>query len=31
MIGDKANVCKYFTENYQPANIFKNWKVLDEK
>lgn len=27
--GDKYNVCAYFKETYNPANIFKNWYKID--
>lgn len=31
ILGDKSNTCMYFKEEYQPANIFANWKVTDAK
>lgn len=31
IIGDKSNTCKYFQENYNPSNIFSNWKSIDAK
>ena len=29
ILGDQANTCNYFQENYNPSNIFHNWKVID--
>ena len=29
IIGDQANTCNYFKENYSPSNIFHNWRVSD--
>ncbi len=31
VVGDKANTCKFFKENYIPTSIFKNWKAIDGK
>lgn len=25
----KKDVCKFFTEKYEPSNIFENWKSID--
>jgi hypothetical protein len=27
--GEKINACKYFTEKYDPAIIFRNWEHKD--
>jgi hypothetical protein len=28
-IGSTDGVCNYFTEGYNPSNIFANWKAMD--
>lgn len=27
--GEKLNTCKFFSEKYDPAIIFRNWKHID--
>ena len=31
LIGDKSLTCEYFSETYNPANIYNNWKMEDAK